>query len=100
MVVEQENKQAYYLCSVKKKDGHTIVNRGNICLKLVTNKGKNKKGFKATYSQGELDMSYQTHHSVSCLSSKRVWWRSDNKSERRYEERRVQIEIRRLATEV
>ena len=52
MVVEQENKQAYYLCNVKKRDGHTIVNRGNICLKFVTNKSKNKKGFKAKYSQG------------------------------------------------
>jgi len=51
MVVEQENKQAYYLCNVKKRDGHTIVNRGNICLKFVTNKSKNKKGFKAKYSQ-------------------------------------------------
>ena len=54
MVVEQENKQAYYLCNVKKRDGHTIVNRGNICLKFVTNKAKNKKGFKAKYSQGKL----------------------------------------------
>ena len=54
MVVEQENKQAYYLCNVKKRDGHTIVNRGNICLKFVTNKNKNKKGFKALYSQGNF----------------------------------------------
>ena len=53
MVVEQENKQAYYLCNVKKRDGHTIVNRGNICLKFVTNKAKQKKGFKARYSQGK-----------------------------------------------
>lgn len=62
IVVEQENKQAYYLCNVKKRDGHTIVNRGNICLKFVTNKNKNKKGFKAKYSQGNELHQYSTLH--------------------------------------
>jgi hypothetical protein len=51
MLVEPENKQAYYLCSVKKRDKHVIVNRGSICLKFVTNKSKAKRGFFATYTQ-------------------------------------------------
>ena len=54
MLVEQANKQAYYLCSVKKRDKHVIVNRGNICLKFVTNKAKAKRGFIAKYTQGKL----------------------------------------------
>lgn len=37
---------------------------------------------------------------ISCFSSKRVWWRSDNKLERRHKKWRIQVEVSRMATKV
>ena len=54
MMIEQENKPAKYLCHVKKRDKYHISNRGNICLKFVTNGAKAKRGFIAKYSQSKL----------------------------------------------
>ena len=53
MMIEQENKPAKYLCHVKKRDKYHISNRGNICLKFVTNGAKAKRGFIAKYSQSK-----------------------------------------------
>ena len=54
MMIEQENKPAKYLCHVKKRDKYHISNRGNICLKFVTNGAKAKRGFIAKYSQSKF----------------------------------------------
>ena len=53
-MIEQENKPAKYLCHVKKRDKYHISNRGNICLKFVTNGAKAKRGFVAKYSQSKF----------------------------------------------
>ena len=55
MMIEQENKPAKYLCHVKKRDKYHISNRGNICLKFVTNGAKAKRGFIAKYSQSKQE---------------------------------------------
>jgi len=55
MMIEQENKPAKYLCHVKKRDKYHISNRGNICLKFVTNGAKAKRGFIAKYSQSKFN---------------------------------------------
>ena len=70
MMIEQENKPAKYLCHVKKRDKYHISNRGNICLKFVTNGAKAKRGFIAKYSQSKQKISQKFHKNFTKISQK------------------------------
>lgn len=53
LLVEPKDRQAYYLCHVRRSDAyvHTIINSGPICLRFVSNADVERAGLHATYKQ-------------------------------------------------